>query len=103
MRNLQALANLSYQAGFGTLDLRANPVVSLWPLAESNVTDILAEQTVRCCAVILKNLFGGHREERNKFHVTYLMLAMKMMTKGLISTMPSPSISMSLLMRTLMT
>ena len=52
IRDLQPLANLSYQAGYGTLDLRANPVVSLWPLAESNVTDILAEQTALLCSHI---------------------------------------------------
>ena len=52
IRDLQPLANLSYQAGYGTLDLRANPVVSLWPLAESNVTEIYAEQTALLCSHI---------------------------------------------------
>ena len=51
LRNLEPLSKLAFPGGLGgQLDLRGNPVVSLWPLSAMNVAIIDAEETALLCS-----------------------------------------------------
>ena len=47
LKDLRQFSGLTYS---GTLDLGGNPVVNLWPLAETNISTIRAEETALLCS-----------------------------------------------------